>query len=754
MGSDVAEAVGTVANTRSFKVHSLMCSELMRLVDRISNIFPEIESARPRCSTGIQALCLLNRALEKANLLLQYCGESSKLYLALTGDAILSRCGRSRSLLEQSLCQIQDMVPVLLAVEISQIIDDLSAATFILEPCEEEAGKVVRELIQKGTSTSDSPVTPEIKALQLAASRLHITSPKAILIEKRALRRLLDKVAETDSAKRKILTYFLYLFKKYGNLVIPDQTESASASCQGSFSFGNSDIGFAYNQSAGVEPRNRYRQCEVENNMLRRAVPPEEFRCPLSSRLMYDPVVITSGQSYERMWIQKWFDEGHDTCPKTKMKLTHMSLTPNVSMKHLISRWCTQNGVMLTDPSKVPEALHSWEISSTSIASFGSSMNDLHLQMDFSNISLGSIDASFSSDSLHTKTANGSSSAQTDDGSESFQSCSNVSETDLEFLSSLGELSWESRCKVVGDVKNYLKCNDKAYHSLSPENFVEPLITFLTDARDSDDVNVQRDGFQLLLTFVSKNRNKIPYLREDAFHLLASFLDSEVAEEVFAIMEILSGYPYCRSKIMASGAITAILRALDSQIRDLQEQAIKLLYNLSSNHDICSQIASLECIPKLVSLLSDKALVEKCLFIMKNLCNIEEARASVAETSGCITSIAEVLESGSSEEQEYAVDILLSLCSQRIEYCQLVMEEGIIPPLVNISINGSDRGKVNALELLRQLRDIRSEPEFLPFEVDANRGLSNQMTERKSSKASGFFGRKISMFSKSSGKKR
>ncbi|POO02513.1 Beta-catenin [Trema orientale] len=754
MGSDDAEAVGTVANTRSFKVHSLMCSELMRLVDRISNIFPEIESARPRCSTGIQALCLLNRAIEKANLLLQYCGESSKLYLALTGDVILSRCRRSRSLLEQSLCQIQDMVPVLLAVEISQIIDDLSAATFILEPCEEEAGKVVRELIQKGTSTSDSLVTSEIKALQLAASRLHITSPKAIVIEKRAIRKLLDKVSETDSTKKKILTYFLYLFKKYGNLVIPDQTESASASCQGSFSFGNSDIGFAHNQSAGVEPRNRYRQCEVESNMLRRAVPPGEFRCPISSRLMYDPVVIASGQSYERMWIQKWFDEGHDTCPKTNMKLTHMSLTPNVSMKDLISRWCTQNGVMLTDPSKVPEAVHSWEISSTSIASFGSSMNDLHLQMDFSNISLGSIDASFSSDSLRTKTANGSSSAQTDDGSESFQSCSNVSETDLEFLSNLGELSWESRCKVVGDVKNYLKCNDKAYHSLSPENFVEPLITFLTDARDSDDVNVQRDGFQLLLTFVSRNRNKIPYLREDAFGLLASFLDSEVAEEVFAIMEILSGYPYCRSKIMASGAITAISSALNSQIRDLQEQAIRLLYNLSSSHDICLQIASLECIPKLVSLLSDKALVEKCLFIMKNLCNIEEARASVAETSGCITSIAEVLESGSSEEQEYAVDILLSLCSQRIEYCQLVMEEGIIPPLVNISINGSDRGKVNALELLRQLRDIRSEPELLPFEVDASRGLSNQMTERKSSKASGFFGRKISMFSKSSGKKR
>ncbi|POO02509.1 Coatomer beta subunit [Trema orientale] len=443
----------------------------------------------------------------------------------------------------------------------------------------------------------------------------------------------------------------------------------------------------AHNQSAEVEPRIRYRQYEVESNILRRAVPPEEFRCPMSSRMMYDPVVIASGQSCERMWIQKWFDEGHDTCPKTNMKLTNMSLTPNVSMKDLISRWCTQNEVMLTDPSTAPEALRSWEISSTSIASFGSSMNDLRLQMDFSNISLGSIDASFSSDSSRTKTTNGLSSVQTDDGSERFQSCPNISETDLEFLSNLGELSWESRCKVVDDVNNHLKCNDKAYHSPSPENFVKPLIAFLTDARDSKDVNAQRDGFQLLLAFVSKNRNKIPYLREDAFGLLASFLDSEVAEEAFVIMESLSVYPYCRSKIMASGA----LQRLGPLLLTLTDALVLLL---------------------------------------------------------------KYLKVAVSEEQEYAVDILLSLCSQRVEYCQLVMEEGIIPPLVNISINGSDRGKVNALELLRQLRDIRSEPEFPPFEVDADRGLSNQTNERKSSKASGFFGRKISMFSKSSGKRR
>lgn len=58
-----------------------MCTELRKFVDRILEIFPEIEAARPRCSSGIKALCSLNNALERARLLLQYCNESSKLYL-------------------------------------------------------------------------------------------------------------------------------------------------------------------------------------------------------------------------------------------------------------------------------------------------------------------------------------------------------------------------------------------------------------------------------------------------------------------------------------------------------------------------------------------------------------------------------------------------------------------------------------------------------------------------------------------------
>jgi len=63
------------------QVHLALCTRLLQLVDRISSVIPEIEAARPRCSSGIKALSLLHETVEKAKILVQNCRESSKLYL-------------------------------------------------------------------------------------------------------------------------------------------------------------------------------------------------------------------------------------------------------------------------------------------------------------------------------------------------------------------------------------------------------------------------------------------------------------------------------------------------------------------------------------------------------------------------------------------------------------------------------------------------------------------------------------------------
>ncbi|KAF8018287.1 hypothetical protein BT93_H3247 [Corymbia citriodora subsp. variegata] len=754
MGSDAGEVVER-SYPSSFKVHHALCVELMKLVDKVSIILPEIEATRPRCSAGLEALCLLNRGIEKAHLLLQHCGESSKLYLALTGDAIVARCERSRNMLEQSLGQLQNMVPVLLAIEISKLLDDLRSATFILEPSEEDAGKAVHDLIRQGSLESGSTENSELKALQFAASKLFITSPKSILLERRSVNKLLDKVRESDPKKKKILLYLSSLLKKYGNSIASGQTQSVCMENEGTYLTANSRHNSVYTEAAEVAENRLSGHCEAQVDVSVEAIIPEEFKCPLSSRLMYEPVVIASGQTFERMWIQKWFDEGNTFCPKTKKELAHQLWTPNTVLKGLISQWCSRHGLEIPDPIIQQGMVHPWDNSSTSIASLGSLLNDLRLQVDFSNVSLGSLEGSNNSESSLRRLANGFNpvTLHTKDTKQdhSYRSFDEDEEC-FDVFSKLTELPWQSQCKVVEDFKSNLESDQQSLHLASTENFLEPLVRFLGESRDLSDVKAQKTALQLLLTYLKKSRYEVMHVHQDGFSMLASFLDSEVAEQAIAIVEILSAQPECGLKVVNSGAIPSILETLDCKIRDLHVSALKILHNLCSSTDLRPYV--IPCIPKLVHFLKDGELAKYALAIVRNLCDIGEARISIIETDECIASVAELLETGSNEEQEHAVAIFLSLCSQRIQYCQLVLDEGfaVIPALVSISINGTERSKVCAMELLRLLRDANDSDngDFSDLGPPTHRDPGYHCSETRPSSrgTSGFFGRKLAIFSK------
>ncbi|KAL6978867.1 hypothetical protein U1Q18_020535 [Sarracenia purpurea var. burkii] len=77
---------------------------------------------------------------------------------------------------------------------------------------------------------------------------------------------------------------------------------------------------------------------------------PEEFRCPISRELMKDPVIVASGQTYDRPFIQRWLKSGHRTCPQTQQVLSHILLTPNLLIREMISQWCRSHGIQLPDP--------------------------------------------------------------------------------------------------------------------------------------------------------------------------------------------------------------------------------------------------------------------------------------------------------------------------------------------------------------------------------------------------------------------
>ncbi|OVA01643.1 Armadillo [Macleaya cordata] len=71
----------------------------------------------------------------------------------------------------------------------------------------------------------------------------------------------------------------------------------------------------------------------------------DHFRCYISKEIMSDPVVLASGQTYDRRSIQSWLNAGNLTCPKTKQTLSDTNLIPNNLVKDIIPHWCKNQGI-------------------------------------------------------------------------------------------------------------------------------------------------------------------------------------------------------------------------------------------------------------------------------------------------------------------------------------------------------------------------------------------------------------------------
>ncbi|KAJ6417168.1 hypothetical protein OIU84_002968 [Salix udensis] len=68
---------------------------------------------------------------------------------------------------------------------------------------------------------------------------------------------------------------------------------------------------------------------------------PKDFFCLMLLDLMRDPVIISTGQTYDRSSISRWMEEGHCTCPKTGQILMNTLLVPNRALRNLIERFPT-----------------------------------------------------------------------------------------------------------------------------------------------------------------------------------------------------------------------------------------------------------------------------------------------------------------------------------------------------------------------------------------------------------------------------
>ncbi|PPD86019.1 hypothetical protein GOBAR_DD17069 [Gossypium barbadense] len=69
----------------------------------------------------------------------------------------------------------------------------------------------------------------------------------------------------------------------------------------------------------------------------------QSFCCPITMDVMVDPVEISSGRTFERSAIERWFADGHKDCPSTSIQLDSLVLQPNRTLRQTIEEWKYRN---------------------------------------------------------------------------------------------------------------------------------------------------------------------------------------------------------------------------------------------------------------------------------------------------------------------------------------------------------------------------------------------------------------------------
>ncbi|XP_031255911.1 U-box domain-containing protein 4 [Pistacia vera] len=240
---------------------------------------------------------------------------------------------------------------------------------------------------------------------------------------------------------------------------------------------------------------------------------------------------------------------------------------------------------------------------------------------------------------------------------------------------------------------------------------VKPLVQMLCD--HSSESHHESALLALLNLAVKDEKNKISIVEAGALEPIINFLQSQnlnLQESATAALLTLSASTVNKPFISASGAIPLLVEILRHGSQQSKFDAVMALSNLSTHPDNLSIILETNPIPSIVNLLKfckkSSKTAEKCSALIESLVAFDEGRIALTSEEGGVFAVVEVLENGSLQGREHAVGALLMMCqSDRCKYREPILREGVIPGLLELTVQGTPKSQTKAQTLLRLLRD-------------------------------------------------
>ncbi|KAI0524037.1 hypothetical protein KFK09_003401 [Dendrobium nobile] len=266
----------------------------------------------------------------------------------------------------------------------------------------------------------------------------------------------------------------------------------------------------------------------------------------------------------------------------------------------------------------------------------------------------------------------------------------------------------ETRMDAAREVRRLTKTS--ARHRRHLAGTIEPLVVMLRD----ENLECAEVAILALLNLAVKDeRNKIKIVDAGALEPLICFLqstNSNLQEYATAVILTLSATSINKPIISSTSAIPLLIRILKIGNPQAKIDAILALYNLLTITSNLEAILKSQTIPPLITVLKScnksSKTADKCCAILESLLAYDEARTALTAEDGGVLTLVEVLEDGSPHGREHAVSALLTMCeSDRNRYREIILKEGVIPGLLELTVHGTPRSQSKAKQLLHLLRN-------------------------------------------------
>ncbi|CAN1777509.1 U-box domain-containing protein 38 [Linum perenne] len=491
--------------------------------------------------------------------------------------------------------------------------------------------------------------------------------------------------------------------------------------------------------------------------------PPSEFICPISGTLMYDPVVVSSGQTFERVSVQVCLDLGFIPILHDDSVPDFTAVITNTAFKKTILNWCDKSGAQHPHPPDyvfVEKIMRAKMIKESSASSSIESENpDLrvserellkavaenrpvlfshaatevsprvnHFYSTSSDESVivdgGGTAGSLTPLPLATKpacyspsTSSNNSSTPSGTNSDSFYS----TPEEAEIVTNLKSPEVHEQEQGAISLRKLSRTRDEIRGTICTPR----LLSGLRSAIASRYSVLQTNAMASLVNLSLEKSNKVKIVRSGFVPLLIDLLkggSSEAQEHAAGALFSLALEDENKMAIGVLGALQPLMYALRSESERTQLDSALALYHLTLIQSNRVKLVKLGAVPTLLNMVKVSGLSSRLLLVLCNLAVCGEGRSAMLD-GNAVAILVGMLREGEGGDVEGAgvrencVAALYSLSQGSLRFKGLAKEARAGEVLREVEERGSERGREKARRIMQMMKG-RGEVEDDESEVD------------------------------------